>query len=495
MYRKSDRTPELPDFELPFEGQRDPSNRWVKLAKQVPWHEIEDDYAKSFATKSKGEAALNVRVALGALLIKEIMGLSDRDVVQSIAENPYLQFFLGFKSFSVKAPFDASLMTTFRKRLSAELVNKLNQRIVTKERQGVNPDDDGPDGPGGGDAPDRSDDESSNKGTLLMDATCAPADMKYPTDLGLVNDARESSETLIDQLRDALPERPPRPRTNREICRRRFLEITKLRRKGTSKLRMCLRFLLNALERNLTFIDSYATKIEKLPAQTLERIEVLRKILAQQRQMLKDKSHRVQDRIVSVSQPHVRPIVRGKAGREVEFGAKITVSLTDGFALLERLSWDAYNEASDLPPLCESYKARTGHYPEAVLADKLFRTRENLRYCKERGIRLSGPRLGCPPKELDPELLKLEASDSAQRNAIEGKFGQCKRRFGLSRVMAKLKGTSETAIAMTLLTANLIRLERDGSASSRPHLGNRGFRLLTHLAERRIPGEIPELAA
>lgn len=131
--------------------------------------------------------------------------------------------------------------------------------------------------------------------------------------------------------------------------------------------------------------------------------------------------------------------------------------MVDGYTRLERLSWEAYSEAGDLPMICERYRNRTGHYPEAVLADKLFRNRENLRYCAERGIRLSGPRLGRPPKERNPELLKQELADNSARNAIEGKFGQCKRRLGMSRVMAKRRDCSETVIAITILTANLIR--------------------------------------
>jgi len=318
MYKKSERTPDLPDFALPFEGELDPGNRWVKLSKLIPWDDVETDYATSFKPTSKGEKALNVRVALGALLIKEIMGLSDRDVAAAIAENPYLQFFLGYKSFSVKPPFDASLMTAFRKRFPAELVNKLNLKIVNSKLKRAAPGDGSdPDG-GGGSKP-----EPENEGLLLMDATCAPADMKYPTDLGVVNDTRECSERLIDELRQALPEKTLRPRTNCKVCRRRFLEITKLRRKGTSKLRGCLRFLLNALDRNLRFIDDYAKKLENVDSKALERIGVLKSILEQQRKMFKIGVHRVENRIVSVSQPHVRPIVRGKAGREVEFGAKI----------------------------------------------------------------------------------------------------------------------------------------------------------------------------
>ena len=107
--------------------------------------------------------------------------------------------------------------------------------------------------------------------------------------------------------------------------------------------------------------------------------------------------------------------------------------------------------------ICERYRARTGHYPEAVLADKLFRNRENLRYCAGHGIRLSGPCLGRPAKIMNPEFLKQQLADNSARNALEGKFGQCKRRLGLGRVMARCRDCSETVIAMTFLVADLIR--------------------------------------
>jgi len=100
-----------------------------------------------------------------------MLGQSDRDVVESIAENPYLQFFLGDKSCSVKAPFDASLMSSFRKRLPSELVNKLNLEIVAKNMKSKEPDDGG-DGPDGGAAKPEEQKESKNEGTLLMDASC-----------------------------------------------------------------------------------------------------------------------------------------------------------------------------------------------------------------------------------------------------------------------------------------------------------------------------------
>ena len=168
----------------------------------------------------------------------------------------------------------------------------------------------------------------------------------------------------------------------------------------------------------------------------------------------------IEDRIVSLTQPHIRPIKRGKAKADTEFGAKLSASCFDGYVFLERLSWNNYNESGDLKAQVEAYKEYTGHYPESVHVDKIYRTRENRNWCKEKGIRISGPPLGRPPKDVDKNVKKQEREDERTRNAIEGKFGQGKRRFGLNKVMTKLAETSETAIAITFLVMNLVALHR-----------------------------------
>lgn len=180
-------------------------------------------------------------------------------------------------------------------------------------------------------------------------------------------------------------------------------------------------------------------------------------LYAQQKKMYDERTHSVEHRIVSLSQPHVRPIVRGKARADVEFGAKLTVSLVKGHATIERLTWESYNESGDLPAAIEAYRERYGVFPEAVLADRIFSTRANRAYCTERGIRLSGPPLGRP--KLTPSFLERTQAyrDAGERNAIEGCFGVAKRRYGLDCIMAKLKDTSETAIYLHFLVMNLER--------------------------------------
>jgi hypothetical protein len=168
--------------------------------------------------------------------------------------------------------------------------------------------------------------------------------------------------------------------------------------------------------------------------------------------------------------------VRGKARKNTEFGAKISISCHNGYVFLDKISWDNYNESGDLIGQAEAYKERYGYYPESIHADKIYRTKANRAWCKDRDIRLSGPALGRPPKNIDPALKKQAQLDERVRNeadalnavarrlrahqAVEGKFGVAKRRFSLNLVMTRLPETSKTAIAITFLVMNLSTLLR-----------------------------------
>jgi IS5 family transposase len=190
---------------------------------------------------------------------------------------------------------------------------------------------------------------------------------------------------------------------------------------------------------------------------------VISEVLRQQQWMYEQRSRRIDDRIVSISQPHVRPIKRGKAGSDTEFGAKVSISLVDGVSFVDRISWDNFNEGIDLIGQIESYRSRFGHYPKSVHADKIYRNRDNRKYCKKHNIRLSGPKLGRPAKLTKANASQLEAEkqqarkDEIERNLVEGKFGQGKRRYSLNRIMTKLACTSETAIMLSFVVMNLKR--------------------------------------
>ena len=220
---------------------------------------------------------------------------------------------------------------------------------------------------------------------------------------------------------------------------------------------------LQYINRNLGHIERLQTsgaKLEWLNGQQYKMLLVVATVYQQQLSMYENKQQRVDDRIVSLTQPHIRPIVRGKAGTPVEFGAKLSVSYHNGYVFIDRLSWDNFNESGDLKSQAEDFKLATGKYPKSIHVDQIYRTKENRAWCKEREIRITGVPLGRPPKIID-QLVKKQAQDDEKfRSRIEGKFGEAKRRFSLGRVMTKLSETSQTAIAITFLVMNLSTLLR-----------------------------------
>ncbi len=427
------------------------------MAELIPWDDFEEEYAKLFSIE-KGAPAKPFRIALGTLIIKEKLGTSDRETIEQIRENSYLQYFIGLQSYQHIPPVDASMLVHFRKRIDGELINKINKKIVKREI-------------------DKSDkevkkkdffqekgEEIKNKGKLILDATCAPADIKYPTDLGILNQARIETERIIDNLYKPLRGKlRKKPRTSRKIARKEYLKVAKKRKVSYQERRKAIGKQLKYLKKNLGHIEELikaGSDLKNLSKRQQNLLETIKKVYEQQQSMWENKTQSVPQRIVSLTQPHIRPIVRGKAGKPIEFGAKLSVSCVDNYVFLDKISWKNFNESCHLKEQVEKYKEMFGCYPESVHVDKIYRTRENRNWCKERGIRISGPKLGRPPKNVSEEEKKQARSDESFRNAIEGKFGQAKRRFSLNLVMTKLPDTSITSIAITFLVVNLSRLLR-----------------------------------
>jgi IS5 family transposase len=347
------------------------------------------------------------------------------------------------------------MMTHFRKRFNKEILSDINEKIVEPAMQDT--------GNNENDSSDKDDNEPpSNEGKLIADATCTPADISYPTDLSLLNEAREKSEEIIDAMHEPLAGIRRKPRTYRRKARKGYLAVAKQKKPGLKKIRKAIGQQLRYLKRNLGHIDRMAEEglLIYLSKRLYRLVLVIKELYRQQVLMYKNHTHSIDDRIVSIYQPHVRPIVRGKVKSPVEFGAKVSISLVRGFSFVERIDWDAYNESCDLIEQIDRYKKRFGFYPESVHVDKIYRTRKNRQFCKEHGIRISGPPLGKPIKEAEQlkAQRKLQYQDELDRIAVEGKFGQGKRRFSLARVMTKLAQTSEVSIVLSFIVMNLEKI-------------------------------------
>ena len=378
MYRYSNGQISLSDFKQPIGMNLKENNRWVKKAQTIPWLDIEKRYARLF-TNRKGNVAKPLRLALGACIIQAEYGYSDEEITLQIQENPYLQYFCGYAGYDdERLPFDPSLMVYFRKRLTPEVLGEINEMILRDAKarqqeadtQQKDDNDNDANPPTGG----------GNSGTLIVDATCAPSEIRFPQDVSLLDEARENAEQIIDALQEQSLEK--KPRTYRNKAHKDSLKYMRSRKHTEKKTREAIRKQLQYLRRDLSIIDAMLQSGLKLSPKQQLRLGTLRKIYEQQKYMYDNHTHSVSDRIVSVSQPFIRPIVRGKAGKPVEFGAKLDISVSDGWTRLECWSFDAYNEATKLIETIERYREREGHYPERVLADKIYRNRENLGYCK-----------------------------------------------------------------------------------------------------------------
>jgi len=468
------------EFFLPFAGELDAKNRWCRMALYIPWAEMEQQYLKKLLGLGRGRKALSVRMALGSVLIAQQEGYTDEAFLEAVMENPYMQYFLGLSGFKQEPLFDPSLMVYFRRRLSGEPLARISEMVAISEakrrmeekaekerkreertaRRRKDPPDDGT----AGSSPDdtgavRTEQmHLDNMGEMILDATCIPADIHFPTDIRLLHEAREWTERCIDKLHAPDRGKVRRPRTYREKACQVYLNMSKSKKLTIKVLRKGIRKQLQYLARNLRIIDAYEAqgRHDLLSKSEQERLSVCRLVLAQQ-QAHYDTGKSPPQRIVSLHMPFVRPIKRGKAGADTEFGLKLAVSLVEGMVFIEKASFENFNEGVTLIESVERYRERFGYYPRAVLADQLYRNRDNLDYCKKHNIHLSGKPLGRPKK--DPALKRLMKTllriDAGMRNAVEGKFGEAKRCYGLDRVFAKTTSSFLAKVYAACVCMNL----------------------------------------
>lgn len=466
------------NFRNDFFESLDPTNRWVKLSQAINWDELASIYRQSMST-NKGAPGIDARIIIGAIIIKHKEKLDDRGTIEAIQENPYMQYFLGLDEYTYKPVFDPSLFVTIRYRLGNELFDMMNQRIIAQalsisQKKAAQKKSDKDDTPKAQEETTQkikeekteqaSESTPANKGKLQLDATVADAYIKYPTDVGILNDSREKSEELIDQLCEHL--KIVKPRIYRRLARKNYLNMAKKKNKTKSMIRNGVRQQLQYLKRNISYIhkilDNHKVSMRIWGREGYKYFLVIQEVYRQQNQMYKEKTNRIDDRIVSIHQPHIRPIVRGKLKNKVEFGAKINVSLQDGFARINQFNFDSYNEGVYMKAHIEDYYKLNGCYSKLLQTDDIYMTRENRNWLKEKGIEHTGRPLGRKPKE---ELSKYKKrklkKDRAERNQIEGKFGQGKHGYNLNRILAKKAKTQESWIAAIIFMMNILKLSKD----------------------------------
>ena len=424
--------------------QLDCNNEWIRDANRLPWKVWESQYSAIFSTTT-GNVAKPSRMVIGSLIIQQRMGFTDRELVKQIQENPYYQYFIGNESFQHKPPFAATLLVEWRKRIDVTFVIKANDALcdAMPKNQKLQ----------------RSfgaSDRGTFVATQICDATVAPQNIRFPQDTSLLNEARQKLENMIDWFCSKYGLQ--KPRMYRKVAHKEFLAIAKAKKPSKDRIRAAIQQQLGYVCRDLKYIDGFIQSGHELDKKYADVLETIRKVYAQQKYMYENDTHKVPDRIVSISQPYVRPVVRGKARKPTEFGAKLHLSIDElGFARIEYLSFDAYNEGPMLIQALEAYKYHHGCYPSRVLVDQIYRTRPNIAFCQKNRIRISGPRLGRPIKDEDirKKDAQLAAQDNADRIQIERYFSTAKRRNGMGLITKKREDTSLTTIAFSVLVTNI----------------------------------------
>jgi len=423
MYKPKDRKTQVLFPELfPFGGSLDEQNRWLRIAALIPWEELEFEYLKYFS--DVGRPAKDAQLILGLLLLKHMTKLSDREIIAEVMENPYMQAFCGFHAMATVATLDPSTLTRVRKRLGPKFFQELEKKTyaVLIERRII-----------------------KAKG-MLADATVFPEEIKFPTDVGLLNDVRRWLVRTIRTLGGKL-------RTRRRKAEQDYLRFAKTKRKTKKIIHRAKKAMLQYVRRNLGQLEKILRKLPDVEKKILERLGVSKEIFRQQWEMYKRKVNRISDRIVSLYRPYVRPVKTGKQAKETEFGAKGALVQADGFLFLDDWRHEAFNEAEHVARHMGEYAERFGKLPPYFVGDTKYGTQKNRADLETLSVRPSFKPLGRPAKKpgKDPWFRKKQK----ERNRIEGAFGNGKEHYGLSRVRYKGEESSEVWVRASLLAMNL----------------------------------------
>lgn len=450
----------------------DKNNRWVQLGDILPWTELEKIYNSRLDNEVKGAGNKPARMIIGACIIKHKFCLSDEETISMIQENPYMQYLCGLSEFTDKPIFDPSLFTTIRKRITIEEINKLTIELLAKEKAQKSEEKDH-EGNDDENTSASSDDNGAefkdskdriHKGVLKIDATCADAEVRYPVDADIIHDGCKVINRYITKICQGLHIKKVRScYSDSRSC---YLELVKRKKRGKKLIRSTISAMLWGLKKDLRtltelFVEHPGSKVLLQPHEQCT-LKAIFDMYDQQQRMYEDNTHQCKNRIISIFQPHVRPIVRGKAKTPTEFGAKIGAAVYEGYTFIDHHSWDAYNESSDLLLQIQLFEERFGYLPATILADKIYMNKANRNILKEFEIKTYCKPLGRPPKEpKSPEYLDKMAKAVGERNEVECSFGTGKRIYRANNIRAKLPNTAECWTGMCYFVKNVMKFLRE----------------------------------
>jgi len=296
----------IEEFKTPFEKKIDINNRWVILSNSIPWDELANIYHKAM-NPNLGAPGKDARLVIGALIVKHKLGLSGEETIQLIRENPYIQYFLGFKEFTNNNIFDSGLFSSVLKRLGIDTFNTMHSEIIEKALNIR---------------------IKNKKNGLIIAGKVSEQLTDYSSNLELLSDARIASEEIIDALCKAM-NNCRKPRTYRRRAYNEFVdasfEQTHTKKENHKTNGRQISFLKRNIKNIHKLLDAYSSKIDHdlsyikgvnpipLNNSDLKKLWVIQQILDQQLQMHKSGKDHCPERIIDIDQPQIRPVAKTKA--------------------------------------------------------------------------------------------------------------------------------------------------------------------------------------
>jgi len=396
--------------------------------------------AKELGLKEKRlgrNAYFSAEGKIGLMVLKSHTGLSDKDLIAQLNANIYYQFFCGVRINPLAPLTNFKIVSEIRCEIGRKLDIDNLQRVLASHWKPY----------------------LENISVMMTDATCYESAIRFPTDVKIL---WESVDWIYHQLKCVVKLFKGRmPRSKYDKQRFRYRIYSKKRKRTQSETRVLKRSLLHLLNKLIELLEgtirSNRYRLE-MPAHFHKRLSVIKKVLEQQ--AIRFDGGEVKDLIVSIDKSYIRPIVRGKEIKRVEFGAKVNIIQVDGINFIEHLSFDAFHEGIRLPQCIHAHQRLFRKKVTHIAADGIYATNYNRRYCSDpkRKINTSFVRKGRASKD---ELQAQKMRDLLNRERstrLEGSFGTEKQHYALDRIKAGTKQTEILWIFFGIHTANAVRM-------------------------------------
>ena len=373
----------------------------------------------------------SAKIAL--MMLKAYTGFSDRQLVEHLNGNIHYQLFCGIMIDPSCPITNYKIVSAIRNEIASRLdIDSLQEVLASRWKPYL-----------------------ENLHVCMTDATCYESHPRFPTDMKLLWESIVWLHRHICQHCRNLGIR--RPRNKYTGVAESYLFYCKKRKRKASRTRMLKRRMIRLLEKLIMQRDEIHGKYGASLRYTQDyqkRLSIIRKVLVQEKEMFAGR--KVSDRVVSIDRHYVRPIVRGKETKSVEFGAKVNNIQVDGISFIEHVSFKAFNEGTRLKDCIRMQQKLMNVRVRCVAADSIHANNANRKFCTKYGISTSFVRKGRAAK--DEPLRKVLRSELSKERAtrLEGSFGTQKQHYSLSRIKARNRKTEILWIFFGIHTANAI---------------------------------------